>query len=323
MKRARWVDLAEAAASVPDGAAVAPGGFMLGRAPMALVFELVRQERRGLHVISLPNPLPAEILVAAGVAAKVEFLFSAITLGNRVRPMPALKRAIENGTIEWAEHDGYRVVQRFRAAAMGLPFLPVPDADASALAALDPLPKVIDPFTGEAVFVERAFHPDVALIHARAADDQGNLWIEDPTTDLLLAGAARRVIATAEERVARVPRATIPGFMVDLLVEEPRGAYPTGCLGLYPADADHLERYLALAEQGREAEYLDEYLADAVAPLRGAPSLPNPSLPTRRERGTPDAAPFSLFSRRTGGRPGEEGRGDEGQRSGDLHLESA
>jgi glutaconate CoA-transferase subunit A len=251
------VDLAEAAAAVPDGAVIAPGGFMLGRAPMALVFELVRQGRRGLHVVSLPNPLPAEILVAAGAASRVEFLFTAITLDGRVRPMPAIKRAIEGGVLDWTEHDGYRIVQRFRAAAMGLPFLPVPDADASALAYRDPLPRVTDPFTGEAVPVERACHPDVALIHARAADEDGNLWIEDPTTDALLAGAARRVIATAEERVERVPRATIPGFMVDLLVEEPRGAYPTGCLGLYSADAAHLERYLALAEQGREAEYLE------------------------------------------------------------------
>jgi glutaconate CoA-transferase subunit A len=260
MKRARWVNLSEAAATVPDGATVAPGGFMLGRAPMAMIFELVRQERRGLHVISLPNPLPAEILVAAGAATKVEFLFSAITLDHRVRPMPVLKRKIETGAIDWTEHDGYRVVQRFRAASMGLPFLPVPDADASALSRLDPLPRVIDPFTGESVPVEKAFHPDVALIHARAADEEGNLWIEDPTTDLLLAGAARRVIATAEERVDRVPRATIPGFMVDLLVEEPRGASPTGCLGLYPADTAHLERYLSLAGQGREAEYLEGVL---------------------------------------------------------------
>ncbi|HEV8578416.1 MAG TPA: malonate decarboxylase subunit alpha [Thermoanaerobaculia bacterium] len=260
MRRARWVDLAEAAASVMDGASLAPGGFMLGRAPMALVFELVRQGRQDLHVVSLPNPLPAEILVAAGAATRVEFLFTAITLDGRVRPMPCLKRAIEGGNLDWAEHDGYRIVQRFRAAAMGLPFLPVPDADASALSRLQPLPQVTDPFTGETVAVERAFHPDVALIHARAADADGNLWIEDPTTDLLVAGAARRVIATAEERVERVPRATIPGFMVDLLVEEPRGAYPTGCLGLYPADAAHLERYLALAEQGREAEYLESVI---------------------------------------------------------------
>jgi glutaconate CoA-transferase subunit A len=260
VRRARWVDLAAAAAAVPDGALVAPGGFMLGRAPMALVFELVRQERRGLHVVSLPNPLPAEILVAAGAAARVELLFGALTLGGRVRPMPALKRAMEAGTIEWAEHDGYRVVQRLRAAAMGLPFLPVPDADACELARRSPLPRVTDPFTGEAVPVERACHPDFALLHARAADEAGNLWIEDPTTDLLVAGAARRVIATAEERVERLPRATLPGFMVDLVVEEPRGAYPTGCLGLYPADAAHLESYLALAEQGREAEYLERVI---------------------------------------------------------------
>jgi glutaconate CoA-transferase subunit A len=119
------------------------------------------------------------------------------------------------------------------------------------------LRRVIDPFTGESVFVERAFHPDFAFIHARAADEDGNLFIEDPTTDVLLAGAAHRVVATAEERVARVPRVTIPGFQVDLLVEEPLGAYPTGCVGLYPADAVHLERYLSLAEQGREAEYLE------------------------------------------------------------------
>jgi len=264
MKRARWVDLAEAVATVPDGAVVAPGGFMLGRAPMALIFELVRQERRDLHVISLPNPLPAEILVAAGAARKVEFLFAALTLDGRVRPMPVLKRAIEAGTLDWAEHDGYRVVQRFRAAAMGLPFLPVPDAGASALLQLDPLPHVTDPFTGESVPVERALHPDVALIHARAADRDGNLWIEDPTTDVLLTGAARRVIATFEERVDRVPRATIPGFQVDLLVEEPRGAWPTGCLGLYPADTAHLERYLALAEAGREGEYLAGLLREAA-----------------------------------------------------------
>ncbi|HSS51604.1 MAG TPA: malonate decarboxylase subunit alpha [Thermoanaerobaculia bacterium] len=257
MRRARWVDLAEAAAAVPDGASIAPGGFMLGRAPMALVFELVRQQRRGLHVVSLPNPLPAEILVAAGAASKVEFLFAALTLGGKVRSMPALKRAIEGGSLDWAEHDGYRVVQRFRAAAMGLPFLPVPDAEASAVSRLDPMPRVFDPFTGESVAVERAFHPDVALIHARAADEDGNLFIEDPTTDVLLAGAAHRVVATAEERVARVPRITIPGFQVDLLVEEPLGAYPTGCVGLYPADTVHLERYLSLAESGREAEYLE------------------------------------------------------------------
>ncbi len=260
MSRARWASLAEAVATIPDGASIAAGGFMLGRAPMALVFELVRQGRRDLHIVSLPNPLPAEILVAAGAAKKVEFLFTAVSLGGRVRPMPCLKRAIESGAIDWQEHDGYRLVQRLRAASMGVPFLPVPDFDASAVSQREPLPSVVDPFTGEAVPVERAFYPDVALVHARAADSRGNLWIEDPTTDLPVAGAGRRVIATAEERVERVPAATVPGFMVDLVVEEPWGAFPTGCLGVYPAGNEHLAAYLDAAAAGGEAAYVDEVI---------------------------------------------------------------
>ncbi len=263
MTRTRWTSLDEAAATIDDGALIAPGGFMLGRAPMALVFELVRQQRRDLSVVSLPNPLPAEILVAAGSASRVDFLFAGLTLEGRVWPMYAIKRAIEAGTIDWQEHDGYRIVQRLRAAAMGLPFLPVPGYGGNDLARADPLPSVEDPFTGEKVPVERAMYPDVALIHAQAADDDGNLWIEDPTTDRVIAEAARRVVATAERRVAKVPSATIPGFMVDLVVEEPRGAYPTGCTGCYDADEAHLAAYLRQAKAGEERRYIDSVVRGA------------------------------------------------------------
>jgi glutaconate CoA-transferase subunit A len=248
-----WVDLDTAARSVDDGAWIVPGGFMLGRAPMALIFALIRAGKRDLRILSLPNPLPAEMLVAAGCAARVEMLFNALTLGNRVRPMPTLKRAIEAGALAWAEHDGYRVVQRLRAAAMGLPFIPAPDADISELSTLEPPSYAVDPFTNARVPVERAFHPDVALIHAHVADDEGNLYIEDPTTDRLMIGAARRVIATAETRVAKLSRVTIPAFQVDLVAEAYGGAWPTGCVGCYTHDEPALLSYLAEAEaeQGR------------------------------------------------------------------------
>lgn len=256
MKSARWSTLSEAVASIPDGAWLATGGFMLGRAPMALVLELIAQGKRGLQLISLPNPLPAEFLVAGGCLARVDLPFGALSLEGRVRAMPCLKRAIEQGAIAWREHDGYRIVQRLRAASMGLPFIPAPDADVSALAAAEPLLSVVDPFTGQRVPVEPAFYPDVALVHARAADERGNLYIEDPTTDLLVAGAARRVIATAEERVTKLPRVTIPGFQVEHVALAHKGALPTGCTGLYPHDDAMLAHYLSLAEHGREAEFL-------------------------------------------------------------------
>ena len=69
--KTRWTTVDALARRVPDGAWVAPGGFMLGRAPIALVLELIRQEKRGLQIVSLPNPLPAELLVAGGCAATV------------------------------------------------------------------------------------------------------------------------------------------------------------------------------------------------------------------------------------------------------------
>jgi glutaconate CoA-transferase subunit A len=256
-----WCGVDEAAASVPDGAWISPGGFMLGRAPIALVLALIRAGRRDLRILSLPNPLPAELLVAAGAAARVELLFGALTLANRVRPMPALKRAIEAGRVAWVEHDGYRVVQRLRAAAMGLPFIPAPDADVSELATLEPPAYAVDPFTGARVPVERAFHPDVALVHAQAADDAGNLYIEDPTTDLLVIAAAHRVIATAEVRVRALPRVTVPGFQVERVCEAPGGAWPTGCVGHYAHDEAALLDYLAAAEGGQGAAWIAAALA--------------------------------------------------------------
>jgi glutaconate CoA-transferase subunit A len=256
MSVARWTSLPDLAASVPDGSLLAPGGFMLGRAPMALVFELIRQGRRNLAILSLPNPLPAEMLVAAGAASRVEFAFSALTLGGRVRPMPCLKAAIESGNIDWAEMDGYRVVQRLRASAMGLPFLPAPDVDQSELAWADPPATVVDPFSGISVPVERAVAPDVALLHAQAADAAGNLYFEDPTTDLLIAGAARRVLATADRRVDRLPRVSLPAFQVEAVAEVWGGALPTGSAGLYPHDEADLLSYLALAAEGKASQYL-------------------------------------------------------------------
>lgn len=271
-----WCSVDDAAASVPDGAWISPGGFMLGRAPMALVFALIRAGRRDLRMLSLPNPLPAEMLVAAGAAARIELLFGALTVANRVRSMPALKRAIEAGRLAWAEHDGYRVVQRLRAAGMGLPFIPAPDADVSELATLEPPAYAVDPFTGARVPVERAFHPDSALVHAHAADDAGNLYLEDPTTDLLVIAAAHRVVATAEVRVRALPRVTVPAFQVERVSEVAGGAWPTGCAGRYPHDEAALLDYLAAAEAGQGAAWL----AAALARSQGASALP----------GAPDSA---------------------------------
>lgn len=261
-QRCEWTSLSGLGALVFDGASLATGGFMLGRAPIAIMLELSRQKKRGLHLVSLPNPFPSELMVASGCAAKVEFAFGALNLNGRVRSMPSLKRAIEQGSIAWAEHDGYRIVQRLRAAGMGIPFIPAPDIEKSELAAMDPPRMATDPFTGDSVPVEAAFYPDFALIHAHAADDAGNLFIEDPTTDLLIAGAARAVLATAERRVPRLERVTVPAFQVRAVAVARRGAWPTGCVSSYDYDESALLAYLELAQAGRGSEWIERIASD-------------------------------------------------------------
>src|SRR5215469_3830693 len=102
-----------------------------------------------------------------------------------------------------------------------------------------------DPYGGGEVLVIPAIRPDVALIHVQAADEDGNLRIlGSPYEDLLLAKASRRVIATAEriaprhEFLAQPELTALPGFLVDMVVEAPRGAWPTSCAGHYDYDRE-------------------------------------------------------------------------------------
>ena len=47
--RSKLIDLAQAAALVPDGACLSFGGFTTQRHPMAFVYELLRLRRRVRH----------------------------------------------------------------------------------------------------------------------------------------------------------------------------------------------------------------------------------------------------------------------------------
>ena len=255
-----WTTLEAAAASIPDGALLSFGGFQLNRAPMALVMEIVRQRKRRLRVVSVPNALPLDLLTGAGLVAEAEFGFLGFQYEGGFVVAPNVRRAIERGTIAWRERDVYEIVQGLRAAALGLPFLPAPGAEGSDYARANRTPTVRDPGTGEEILVAPAVRPDVTLLHAQEADREGNLAIDDPYADDLLARASARVIATVETIVGRIERPTIPGGRVTMLTEVHLGAFPTSCHGHYGWSKAHLGAYLALASEGRTGDYLDRYV---------------------------------------------------------------
>lgn len=94
INRVRRMELAEAAALVPDGATVA-----IGRPPaLALIEQLISQQRRDLHLVGVPTgDIGIELLIGAGCARSIES--SGVDLGEDGQA-PAFARAVEQGRLK-------------------------------------------------------------------------------------------------------------------------------------------------------------------------------------------------------------------------------
>jgi glutaconate CoA-transferase subunit A len=181
---------------------------------------------------------------------------------------PHARRVMESGTVAVCEWTNYTLAVRFKAAAMGLPFLP-----ARSLLGTDTLrhsaAQVITcPFTGQKLAAIPALYPDVAAIHVHEADRYGNCRLRGTSVaDLDLARAAKRLIVTCERVVpddeirSDPTRTAIPFFCVDAVCEVPYGSYPGNMPYEYFSDEDHLKSWLA-AERDPETfgAFLDKYL---------------------------------------------------------------
>ncbi len=253
MSPSKRATLQHAAGAIPEGALLTFGGFQLNRPPIALVLELIRQGRRRLRVIALPNPLPLDLLVGAGAVEEAEFGFCGFQYEDGFAVAPALRRAVQEGSLRWRERDVYELVQGLRASAMGLPFLPAPGVEGTDYSRVNGTKSVRSP-VGDEVAVAEPIRPDILLVHAQEADPEGNLGIADVYAERLLARASDGVIATAERMVDRVRDPVIPGARVLRVAEAPLGARPGACHRHYRHDPGGLRRYLGLAGEGRHEE---------------------------------------------------------------------
>lgn len=260
------VDLPQAAATVSDGALVALGGGLSARLPMALVRELVRQGRRGLHVVGSAHGIDVDLLVAAGAIAVCEESY--VGFEQDFGLAPQFRRAAEAGEIEVRESCCATILAQLRAAELGLPFLPVRGVKGSDIRRLHPeYAEVTCPFTGEVLVAAPPLRPDTALIHAPLGDRRGNVHLEQPyVLDERFAAASRGVVATVdrigstEEVVAA--GVTIPGHLVQAITEVPYGAHPSSCYPGYAYDRPHLAEYVRRASAGGDelAGYLDRFV---------------------------------------------------------------
>src|SRR5580693_866041 len=264
--RDKRASLADAMSGVSDGAMVALGGGLSARLPMALVRELIRQGRRGLHLVGSAHSIDVDLLVAAGAVRRLEESY--VGFEQDLGLAPAYRRAAEAGTVEVAESCCATILAQLRAAEMGLPFLPVRGVRGSDIVALHPeYAEITCPFTGEALVAVPALRPDVALLHAPSGDRYGNLHLEQPyVLDERFASASRMVVATVDEMVSteQVTAAgvTIPAHLVAAVAHVPFGAHPSSCYPRYAYDRAHLREYVTAAQSGPDD--LDKYLATYV-----------------------------------------------------------
>lgn len=280
----KLVGLDRAVALVTDGALVALGGGLSARLPMALVRELIRQGRRGLHVIGSAHGIDVDLLIAAGALAVCEESY--VGFEQDFGLAPAYRRAAQDGSVEIRESCCGTMLAQLRAAEFGLPFLPVRGVKGSDIGRLHPeYGEVRCPFTGETLVAVPPLRPDFALLHAPLGDRHGNLHLEQPyVLDERFAAAARDVIATVERvtSTAEVVAAgvTVPAHVVSAVSEVPFGAHPTSCYPDYAYDRAHLGRYVRAATDGGPAlaAYLDDYVTgvpteDAYRKVIGAQRL--------------------------------------------------
>ncbi len=257
---------------VADGDYLGSGGFGGDRIATAALHEIVRQGRQNLSFAGHTATHDFQILCAGNLTGRGKLLAKvdiAYVVGLEARGLsPHGRRVMESGDVEVCEWTNYVLAVRLRAAAMGVPFLPVRTMlgtdtfERSAARAID------CPFTGQRLAAVPALWPDVAVIHVHEADRFGNSRILGTSVaDLDLARAAKKVIVTCERlipesEIRREPtRTVIPFFCVDAVCEVPFGSYPGNMPYEYFSDENHIQEWLqAERDPATHAAFLEKYL---------------------------------------------------------------
>lgn len=267
--REKVMSLEEAASFVHDGEHVALGGCTLSRTPIAMIWALIRAGRKDLTVSRSIVSTEGDLLYAAGASRHI--MTSWFSQGIVWGISKVMRHFTESGEAKFEEWSHMSMGLRYRAGAMGIPFMPTRSMLGSGVRNVvgDAAQDMTCPFTGEKLLLLPALNPDVALIHVQRADEYGNAQLDGlQFMDLDIVMAAKRVILTTERIVAndqirRSPDLTkIPFFTVDAVVETPFGAAPHECYGLYEPFFPHLDAYAAATKDDPIAgvtRYLDRY----------------------------------------------------------------
>ena len=241
-----------------------------------LCYEIIRQRRRHLDVVGASVGGQGSLLFLSGCADRTRTGY----IGGALRP-GLVTRAMEDGSLRYEDYSNQAIALMLMAGALGIPFIPTrsflgsdylrPEYQAHPGGFLgdQKWAQMESPFDGRPVVLLPALRPDVAIIHAQRADEEGNVQMWGHLGDARWAfWAARKVIVSAEEVVpgsvvrADPSRTVVPGFRVSAVVHLPYGAHPTSIAGYY--DYDYRFAATVMRNAGRSREDYEAFAAEWI-----------------------------------------------------------
>lgn len=269
----------EIASRIPDGAYLGlPPDYSMPA--MAVVHALIRRKAKDLRLLGVPVlGLSADLLIGAGCVAEVES--SAVSLGE-AGLAPRFTEAVEKNLLKVKDATCPAIHTALQATEKGVPFMPLRGVIGSDLIGLRPDWKISEnPFQEkDPILLIPAIQPDIALFHARWADEAGNVWIGRRKELATIAHASRACYVTYEElRPGDMLEDELlaPGVLTSVYVSgvarAKRGAWPLSVAGEYGIDDAHLSLY-AKAAKTKEGfqRYLDEYVWNRTPEKNSSPA---------------------------------------------------
>ncbi len=250
---------------------IAIGGGAMFLKPMEVVREIVRQRIKELEIITLIGDLDVDLLCGVGAIKKVQSCYIGLPMiGMALNFRNSIEKGSELEYLEWSE---LSMVRAFEAGAMGIPVVNIRSLLGSDLVKVrSDFQEVI--IHGKKYIQVPALNPDLSIIHAYAADRNGNVFYPKQHIlddfSLLPAHCSKVLFVTVEKILSNqegreiVEKGHIPMFSyidVDYIAEAPKGAWPTGFPPIYAGDMGHLMTYSGMS---RNSDTFHKYLQDHV-----------------------------------------------------------
>jgi len=237
------------------------------RCPQSLVHEIIRQGKNDLRVAG-QGVYELDLLLGAGLVKALDHTY----IGMEVYGISnCLRREVESGRVEHCvEWSNAAIAWRFKATAMGVPFLPTRSMLGTDTLAYSAAKVIEDPFGSGPIALLPALILDTGLIHVHRADQYGNAQIDGISGFAFeMARASKNLLISAEEIVPTAEirkhpdRTIIPYYLVDAVIEAPFGSHPGEMCYVYERDEPQIKAWVEASRDPETTQaYLQKYIYD-------------------------------------------------------------